>query len=270
MWVSFHAYIHDYHLLDQYLSKEFNQFLDEHKKMYDEYFFIRYWLGGPHVRLRVKTNKMFNQADFFNFFQESVTRFLAKSKIQLVDPATFYSKEMLEGEGIKEVFWKRNGDVEIDQYQPELSRYGGIGNIEIAERMFRISSDLARHVNSKPFHTRLYIAVDLYYFSFLQLSIDICFVSQQYSEMWSTYNSSISDNSSIRKIVEQRGNYIDNHKESLLKAYSQYLKNLSNCPKSTIFSQIHMTNNRMGVNPEFEYWITKYLGMTERNLADET
>lgn len=264
MWISFHAYIHDYQLLDQYLSEEFNQFLDKHKNAYDEYFFIRYWLGGPHVRLRVKLNKFFNQDQFLSLFQKSVTNFLANSKIQLVDPETFYSKEMLEGEGIKEVFWKENGIVEIDQYQPEFLRYGGVENLEIAETMFNISSDLAKRVNSKPFLTRLYIAIDLYYFSFLQLSIDISSVSEQYSIMWSGYNITNINNSQIVKIVEQRINYIDNHKSSLVKIYNEYLKNLSKCPKSTVFSQIHMTNNRMGIYPEIEYRIAKYMGETER------
>lgn len=251
-------------MLDKYLSKGFNAFLEEYKYMYDEYFFIRYWLGGPHIRLRVKMSDDFNQNRFRDLFQDSVTDFLNKNEVQLVDPSTFYSKEMLEGEGIKEIFWKRHGSVEIDKYNPEFSRYGGNENIEAAEKMFESSSDLARIINSKPMHVRLCISIDLYYISFLQLSNEICSVAEQYSSLWRTYNKAASLNQQIEQIVNQRVKYINEHKNYLFEFYNQYFKCLSDCPRSTIFSQIHMTNNRLGVYPELEYWITKCLSVKER------
>jgi thiopeptide-type bacteriocin biosynthesis protein len=70
----------------------------------DRFFFIRYWEGGPHVRLRMR-------------------------------PARGVDLDVLRGR-VDGTF----ASVEHALYEPELERYGGAERMEIAERQFEASS----------------------------------------------------------------------------------------------------------------------------------
>lgn len=78
----------------------------------DEYFFIRYWEHGPHVRFRI----------------------LPKNKLlthEIIDVIKITVKNYFES--LKE---ELNYTIEFNDYIQETQRYGGNDNIKIAEKTF--------------------------------------------------------------------------------------------------------------------------------------
>ncbi|PGP66465.1 hypothetical protein COA00_21855, partial [Bacillus cereus] len=54
IWNSIHVFLHDSNNYHSFMEEDLNLFLQEMKKnkLIDKWFFIRYWEGGPHIRLR--------------------------------------------------------------------------------------------------------------------------------------------------------------------------------------------------------------------------
>jgi hypothetical protein len=118
------------------------------------YFFVRYWEGGPHVRLRVEPAEGAEQR----------VKELLESRIQafLVSKPVFF--DLPEG---SQVWARRNfileyGEQELYRkygpegiittypentlhhfdYEPEVDRYGGPAGMEVSERHFHLSSEM--------------------------------------------------------------------------------------------------------------------------------
>jgi thiopeptide-type bacteriocin biosynthesis protein len=73
----------------------------------DRWFFIRYWEGGPHIRLRLHVHE-----DVLAHVLEGLRRFTAADLVE-------------------------------SPYEPEYERYGGPAGVAIAERQFELSSRVA-------------------------------------------------------------------------------------------------------------------------------
>lgn len=255
MWHSFHVYIHDYKLLDEYLQSEFEHLICNNLQSDIDYFFIRYWLGGPHIRLRIKENVDFDAKIFLKILKKSVDNFLSYKTPVLIDREKFYTPEMLKGEGITEVFWKEHGTVELDEYKPEIPRYGGERGIYYAEKLFVQSSKLAQKLNKMSFSKRLFAAIDLLYFSFEVK--DKTEMAQKYCDLWEIYHKNESSLKMITSLTSRRVSYLKENRDKAFKIYEEYIDLLKNNPTKIMFSHIHMTNNRIGVYPELEYCIAK-------------
>ncbi|WP_242145759.1 thiopeptide-type bacteriocin biosynthesis protein [Bacillus cereus group sp. BfR-BA-01430] len=262
MWFSYHAYIHDYNALDKYMSEKFPKFIEENIPDKNNWFFIRYWLGGPHIRLRVNNKQSFNHEFFREKFQKSIEDFISKESIKLIDYDNFYNETMLKGENISSVFWKQHGIVEKDNYEPEYDRYGGREGMEISENIFSQSSNLVLKLNTLSFGYRLIVATDLLFWTIKELDLPNSIYST-YKEMWKMYKQPNYSDDSEKKdyLIKKR---VDHLKKLNVpqKAYSEYLealKKLKGFPLHVILSHIHMSNNRLGVHPELEYEIAKSL-----------
>lgn len=94
-----------------------------------KFFFIRYWEGGPHIRLRVETQAgdvaRYVSAHLQGFFSDYLRE----------QPSIYAAAESTGPSGSE----KRNV-VELIPYQRETSRYGGRSGMRIAERQFYRSS----------------------------------------------------------------------------------------------------------------------------------
>ena len=100
-----------------------------------QYFFIRYWERGPHIRLRLKGNREMVKAVLTPNIQEHFeTYFDSKPSIR-----TEPNYPNLFPEDSK---WLPNNSFQIIPYEPELDRFGGLIGMEISERHFTLSSSI--------------------------------------------------------------------------------------------------------------------------------
>ncbi|MCH0538178.1 lantibiotic biosynthesis protein [Streptomyces sp. MUM 203J] len=122
----------------------------------DGYFFINYWLEGPHVRLRVKPSSPDAADEVRRRTGQAVDAFLAeRPALYEVDSGflkDFYNTlfeiefpaaeraHYTDDEGRMRL--RPNNSRSPEPYEPEYGKYGGPAGIELAEWHFRHSSDL--------------------------------------------------------------------------------------------------------------------------------
>lgn len=126
------------------------------RKLISGYFFIRYWMSGPHIRLRLSIAAGITEEAVKQIIEADLKAFLARR------PALFeidkkalgplyksmylaeYSAEKFAedyGEDGELPFFDNNTFHYID-YEPEYERYGGEQGMALSERHFEVSSDL--------------------------------------------------------------------------------------------------------------------------------
>ncbi|MFF2011604.1 lantibiotic dehydratase C-terminal domain-containing protein [Streptomyces sp. NPDC058195] len=122
----------------------------------DGYFFINYWLEGPHVRLRIKPVSPGAEAEVRRRTEAAVDTFLAeRPALYEVDSGflnEFYNTLFdIEFPGAERGHYtddqgrmrlRPNNSRSAHPYEPEYGKYGGPAGIELAEWHFRHSSDL--------------------------------------------------------------------------------------------------------------------------------
>ena len=123
-------------------------------RLIERWFFIRYWLEGPHVRLRLLPSS--GAADEVRQrAREALGQFLAR-RPALWEPETEDAGDMYKSMFLAEytqeewnarygasdrMIFQPNNSVQEIAYEPEFNRYGGPDGIEPAERHFECSSD---------------------------------------------------------------------------------------------------------------------------------
>ncbi|MFD3494422.1 lantibiotic dehydratase C-terminal domain-containing protein [Streptomyces sp. NPDC058690] len=120
------------------------------------YFFINYWLEGPHVRLRIKPSSPAAESEVRRRTEAAVDTFLSeRPALYEVDSGflndfynTLFEIEFpgserapyLDDQGRMSL--RPNNSRSVEVYEPEYGKYGGPAGIELAEWHFRHSSDL--------------------------------------------------------------------------------------------------------------------------------
>ncbi|MFJ7947231.1 lantibiotic dehydratase C-terminal domain-containing protein [Streptomyces sp. NPDC096354] len=120
------------------------------------YFFINYWLEGPHVRLRIKPSSPAAESEVRRRTEAAVDTFLTeRPALYEVDSGflndfynTLFDIEFpgserapyLDDQG--RMHLRPNNSHSVEVYEPEYGKYGGPAGIELAEWHFRHSSDL--------------------------------------------------------------------------------------------------------------------------------
>lgn len=122
----------------------------------DGWFFIKYWMDGPHVRLRVRPRHANLHAEVDREVVDALEAFLARR------PALYETNQEIVGDLYKDMFLAEYSQDEWDEkygaegemplqpnntvvrypYEPEHDRYGGPAGVRIAEWHFEQSSDL--------------------------------------------------------------------------------------------------------------------------------
>lgn len=124
------------------------------------WFFIRYWMEGPHLRIRLKPRRMGDTHAVAGRLFRALDEFLedrpALYEMDEQETAGLF-KEMFLGE-YDEKQWdelygeagsmpmRPNNSYVVMRYEPEIGRYGGDDAISIAEWHFEASSDLVLHL----------------------------------------------------------------------------------------------------------------------------
>jgi len=104
------------------------------KNLAEQFFFIRYWERGPHLRLRFKGEKERLESEIKPRLESYFHNYFKKKQSQRKDP------EQL-GRLPENQQWFPNNSIRFIGYEPEIERYGGPTGILIAEEQFEASSD---------------------------------------------------------------------------------------------------------------------------------
>ncbi|GAA2132856.1 thiopeptide-type bacteriocin biosynthesis protein [Kitasatospora kazusensis] len=120
------------------------------------YFFINYWLEGPHVRLRLKPSSPAAARQVHERAEQAIAEFLRRrpalyevkggflaelynTLFELEYPAEQRDR-LLGPDGRMRL--RANNSFSLEPYEPEYGKYGGPAGVELAEWHFQRSSDL--------------------------------------------------------------------------------------------------------------------------------
>jgi thiopeptide-type bacteriocin biosynthesis protein len=124
--------------------------------MIAHYFFIRYWLGGPHVRLRLLPSTPDVEPEVKTIVEAELHRFLARRpalfEIERSAIAPLYRKMFVAEYGEEQFEAKYGKDGQIPfydnntfhyiDYEEELGRYAGRHGMTLSHKHFEVSSDV--------------------------------------------------------------------------------------------------------------------------------
>lgn len=147
-WISVHVFYHDQ--LDPLLTRVVGPLTEElrRRELADEYFFLRYWDGGGHLRFRVlPTDSSAHDGPVRDLVEHRFRRFLAEYPASGTIDADSYARS---ASAISR--WERvpgfsplrpNNSLEFIPYRRERERYGYGAAVRAVERHFTESSRLA-------------------------------------------------------------------------------------------------------------------------------
>jgi thiopeptide-type bacteriocin biosynthesis protein len=123
------------------------------------WFFVRYWHGGPHLRLRLAQAS----PEALDRIRQQVSAALGAipPPEPALDPEAFYDRFGVAADGVARYGWYRHGTCVDADYEPELERYGGPAAMALAEQLFEVSSDIAVSVIAATEKTQRRLAVTL-------------------------------------------------------------------------------------------------------------
>jgi hypothetical protein len=147
-WCSFHLFYHGdlSKVLQGFVRPTIGRLLA--KELSDNFFFIRYLLGGPHVRLRIHTrNDCVERAR--EILLESAVAFLDRCpSITSLDQDKLreQNRSITAGDPIEreETVYPDNTFLEFP-FTPEIERYGGLNLLDHSLNFFALSSVMALH-----------------------------------------------------------------------------------------------------------------------------
>lgn len=131
-WQSLHCFLHDFTRLDDFLVQCIARLPAD---VLQRSFFIRYWLGGPHIRFR------FRGRHHRPAVEAAIGAYLGDAKLATaLDPDDYYRpyRRLLATEiaiGATPP-WHDHGSIVAIAYQPEFERYGGRAAMPLVEDHF--------------------------------------------------------------------------------------------------------------------------------------
>jgi len=238
----------------------------------NKWFFIRYWIGGPHLRIRLEANNNLTSEDKKKLLDSLVQMNIENSGFQ-IKRDLYYS---MNKAGLNETTleekdfpWFRSGLVEEIDYIPEVSRYGGDKLISTSETGFYLSSLLSLNFIELGATNKILITSAIMKLIFEKV-IGSKYSSSAFNDASLSWRRtfSISDNVNYsRKIsavvnndlLDKATKIIEGYPE--IRSYITVLRSIRDRLKndkyfnSILFSHYHMFNNRIGISPVMEMFI---------------
>lgn len=125
-WQSLHVFVHDFARLDGLLC---DGLASLPAPFLADCFFVRYWLGGPHVRFRF----LGDGAALAACARDWIAR---NAFVSTLEPDSYYPRFATELHTEPRRYWHGNGELHYIPYEPETARYGGPAGIAACERFF--------------------------------------------------------------------------------------------------------------------------------------
>lgn len=156
------------------------------------WFFIRYWEGGPHLRIRFQG---LNEAEGNRLAEDIRVVISAYISNEGPGPEEYAEKLRIDGHlvGDEEPAWYPEGEVVRFDYEPEQLRYGGPDAMGPNEHLFHLSSEVAASLiraTAGAFPKRLSVAGALMLEAALACRRDdrhIARFFENYAEFWTRY-----------------------------------------------------------------------------------
>ncbi|MCY7294749.1 thiopeptide-type bacteriocin biosynthesis protein [Alteromonas sp. a30] len=292
-WSAFHIFMHDSAKQDPFLQSWLTVKAKSlvAAKEAESWFFLRYWDGGPHLRIRFLNLK--DEAGLLAEIQDAVSAYKADVALNAED---YYAGHSFDGEpvDIQSLEWHHDGDVKIYPYEPEYERYGGHEAIIVNEDLFYASSQIATAIINATmgkFEQRIQLSLKFIICSIFAVVPDneaLKMFATHYADFWRGHaqgvDASIDSNAaaqlkqSIEVFKQETINgtatgaiamWITLIKQSVERFRKVYLDGNLVSPvdgskvtteeqyqmtiMSMMGSQIHMLNNRLGVSTAYEF-----------------
>ncbi|RNL84189.1 thiopeptide-type bacteriocin biosynthesis protein [Halostreptopolyspora alba] len=150
-WIATHVYYHGD--LDALLTGAVAPLVDEldRDRAIEDWFFVRYWEGGPHVRLRVRTSRNADPERVHHLVNERLRAWTAAHPAPDTNVGHEYARTAkrraaLENRTSYETGVRPNNAVEPRPYEREYAAYGSDEVLSAVERHFAESSWLALRI----------------------------------------------------------------------------------------------------------------------------
>jgi len=142
-WLSAHLYYNE--PWERLLVRAINPFIQTTLQtgIANQFFFIRYWDRGPHIRLRIAGEK--------DVIQKVLKPHLVEHFESYFDSRPSHRTEPNYPQNFPDIYkWLPNNSVQMISYRPEVNRYGGPYGIRITEDQFYWSSlTIFRHYQNQ-------------------------------------------------------------------------------------------------------------------------
>lgn len=145
-WLSLHLFYHHVEGQDRLLLEAVAPAVETLRRMgwVERYFFIRYWEGGPHVRLRLSGSR----PGWTDAAEAEVRARFSDFVARVPGPGPFAREELARAVPPSAAMdtpsrWYEDHSLHLIPYTAELPRYGGLHAMAYSERLFQHGSDCA-------------------------------------------------------------------------------------------------------------------------------
>ena len=194
-WLSLHCFLTDPRQQEAFLASRIVPLMREWTVAgaVESWFFIRYWEGGPHLRLRLRGQITADPAQVIASLGNGIATWMTPEPLRRED---YYAAHGFDGTAvdIAALPWFAEGSIEAIAYVPELQRYGGAAAIAASEQLFAQSSAVAAAlVRAAPgdMHRRTALAFALMAaagFAFTGEAAGVSRYFDDYAAGWSQYS----------------------------------------------------------------------------------
>lgn len=195
-WYSLHLFMPMTNTSQQWIAAQLMPQLQQwqQQQWYRQWFFIRYWHGGPHLRVRLFDVPANRRAQI----KIKLAQLLAVLRSEpAISRQQYYQNHTFDGvaEDIQALPWFDHCTVHDIAYEPEYLRYGGRLSINISEQLFCASTQWVVSQLTRPDwqQMRLTIAWHNMVFTARQLLSDDTSLAaasqffQQYAQYWRSH-----------------------------------------------------------------------------------
>lgn len=243
------------------------------------WFFLRYWHGGPHLRVR-----LLGSGESLERAREILVGHLRSTldELEVDKPLVaeeFYAGFRTQGDVPLDESWHEHGEIIVRDYEPEFDRYGGVGAMRVSEQLFQVSSEIALAVVGATSTDQARSAVTLDLFRGLVRGMYPDAASQiiwlrEYAIMWRFLDRSVGEGSTaIRDAAEVT--FVGNAGRLMPSTTTDDMPGLANWQRAVqrvvewlgeredlttgvdavLVSHMHMMCNRLGLNASDEFYL---------------
>ncbi|MDG8357693.1 thiopeptide-type bacteriocin biosynthesis domain [Streptococcus pneumoniae] len=275
-WKSKHLFYHDVQQFDKlviYLSKFMDKLVNQNQ--IEKYFYIRYWEGGPHIRLRYLVRDTQNFETIDSMINKYAYKFWENNPPMKLLNKTDYKKiynESIDNNGKMDRKLRKNATIENIAYIPEIERYGGEEALIVSEDLFCICSQVSTallNVVDNYYYEKKFLCKILLTFYIIFVFHNECNLTSEEILKMDSYAINFWESKGVgidKKILEfiQKNITVIKNKNFLNKDFDIYVKKIHNLffvistlvskeqYMGIVSSQIHMFANKMGISPTIE------------------